>query len=214
MFFLKIFCTWRKPKKIFGIQFTCETLIWIVCVFGLTILTIHQILPLFAKYLTHPPDTSVDIYQNKTLILPPAAVCLAIGHPPTFISEIGGQFKPPRFSESPVNFWAELLVEDSELDEKCSEFLGGKSISQVCGAFGSKLQTKLEKECSNINTTSNSDNKMIDTTNRTVLSKEQNCSAFAFAYQRWDTFCVQPLRIENRNKKNKHIFWSKVLSLG
>ena len=208
MFFLKKF--WRKRKKIFGLRFTCETLIWIVCVLGLTILTIHQILPLFAKFLTDPPDTSVEIFRNKTLILPPAAfVCLAIGHPPTFISDVGGQFKPPRFSESQLNFWAEFLVEDSELDEKCSEFPDGKSISEVCGNLGSKLQTKLKDECNNISTTSSIDKKFIGATGPTVWSKEENCSAILFAYHRLDTLCVQPMRIESRNKKIKHIVLSR-----
>lgn len=206
MFCLKNFCAWRKRKKVFGLRFKCETLIWIVCVLGLTTLTVRQILPLFTKFLTDPPDTSIEIYQNTTLSLPPAAVCLSIGRPPTFTAAIGGQFKPKRYSESPINFWADLLVEDSELDEKCSEFTEGKSISETCAAVGLELQTTFHHECNNVSTTSSIDLTQLSVTDRSKWSKEQNCSGILFLYNRLDTLCIQSMRFESGNSKNKRTF--------
>lgn len=189
---------WKKLKS-YGISCKYETIIWTTCIFGLTALTIHQLLPLFAQFLTDPPDTSIEIYQNTTLSLPPAAVCLPFGRPPTF-TKTSGIFQSPRYSESPMNFWAPLTVDDAELDEKCREFMGGLSINKLCEVNRLHLKSYLDSECINVTVTLGLD-ALQQYNAATSMTREQNCSYVSFMYHRSDTLCEQPVHIYCRNSK-------------
>lgn len=140
-----------------GFKTKFETSIWIICVFGLSTLTVYQLLPLFEKFLKDPPVTTVVIHQNNTMSLPPAAVCLLIGNPPTFQKDDGIYNKHARYNDGPMSFWAQFLLEDRALDAKCPESLLGANsmhLAELCTHRKSKIQFELDslQKCNEIKT--------------------------------------------------------------